>query len=197
MRLPPVCALALVLAMTASMASAQQTRRPAPRTLPQPTVATPAAPGPNVMFRIRMYEVLPEKWPEVARQFRMKPTQQIQAAVYSKQIAAAIDGMQKQQMIHLMSEPEIATVSGYPASLSIDGEAPADDPARGAPGRVAGGRSLPGGRRHGVPLVGLSGGRGARGRPDGGAPSVQGGRHLAARSCNLARDCMYGAMLAP
>jgi hypothetical protein len=127
MRLPPVCALALLLTMTASVASAQQTRRPAPRPLPQPTVATPAAPGPNINFRIRMYEVLPEKWPEVARQFRMKPTQHIQAAAYSKQIAAAIDGMQKLQMIHLMSEPEIATVSGYPASLSIDGGAKAED----------------------------------------------------------------------
>jgi hypothetical protein len=126
MRIPPVFSLCLILFVAVDVAQAQQ-RRPAPRPLPGAANETPAAPGPNVVLRMRMFEVLPDKWPEVARQFGMKPTQRLRTAAYTKQMAAAIQGLQKQQMIHLMSEPEIATVSGYPASLSIGGDEPAED----------------------------------------------------------------------
>lgn len=126
MRIPPIFSLALVLFVVGSVAEAQQ-RRPAPRPLPQAEVETPAAPGPNIILRMRMFEVLPDKWPEVAKQFGMKPTQRLRTATYTKQMAAALQGLQKQQMIHLMSEPEIATVSGYPASLSIGGDEAAEE----------------------------------------------------------------------
>jgi type II secretory pathway component GspD/PulD (secretin) len=68
-----------------------------------------------------MFEVLPDKWPEVARQFGLKANQRLRAAPYTRQLAAALLALQKQNAIHLMSEPVIATVSGYPASLSIGG----------------------------------------------------------------------------
>jgi hypothetical protein len=127
MRFHTLPLLALLLLVAASPAWAQQ-RRPAQRQQQQAAEQeSVAAPGPNVVFRMRMFEVMPDKWPEVARQFNMKSSQRVLSAVYSKQMAAAIQGMQKQQMIHLMSEPEISTVSGYPASLSIGGDEPAED----------------------------------------------------------------------